>query len=344
MLRSYEGKTYPESDAFWLLNRKFHSIEIENDPWVKHLRQSLVCDPVKLQKAYLDRKTDCQEQLKSLVVSASTIDTELGGWASEAYIKYCINNYKKAKSCMTVYSTSLEEEEAAYLADFLTAVGNGLSSSCTEPGPHSVSAKFNALLDILLSEAGPDFSGIVFATTRVAVCMLKRLIQSHPLTRDLFRVGASVGGSTNPKKRAKLSDSITSDKDNEELEDVLSDLRSGAKNLLISTTVVEEGIDITACNTVICFDQPKNLVSFIQRRGRARSFKSKYYVMLSSLEKVTGIGKWGEMEERMKEKYMDEMRELERIEHLEADDDGHREFEVASTGYDNLLFGWVGLC
>ena len=50
--------------------------------------------------------------------------------------------------------------------------------------------------------------------------------------------------------------------------ETLDDLRSGAKNLIISTSICREGIDIGACNIVICFEKPPNLKSFIQRRGR----------------------------------------------------------------------------
>jgi ERCC4-related helicase len=52
--------------------------------------------------------------------------------------------------------------------------------------------------------------------------------------------------------------------------DMLNDFQQRRKNLIISTNVLEEGIDITACYMVICFNKPPNLKSFVQRRGRAR--------------------------------------------------------------------------
>lgn len=41
---------------------------------------------------------------------------------------------------------------------------------------------------------------------------------------------------------------------------------------------------------------------------------------------------WYEIEAEMKEKYMDDMRHVEEIERLEAQEDGHREFIIESTG------------
>ena len=42
---------------------------------------------------------------------------------------------------------------------------------------------------------------------------------------------------------------------------------------------------------------------------------------------------WYKIEEEMKEKYMDDMRHVEEIERLEAQEDGHREFIIQSTGW-----------
>ena len=42
--------------------------------------------------------------------------------------------------------------------------------------------------------------------------------------------------------------------------------------------------------------------------------------------------KWYNIEAEMKEKYMDDMRHVEEIERLEAQEDGHREFIIESTG------------
>lgn len=53
-------------------------------------------------------------------------------------------------------------------------------------------------------------------------------------------------------------------------------------NLLIATTVIEEGVDIPQCTFVCKFDRPLNYRSYIQSKGRARSKESFYYIMVPS--------------------------------------------------------------
>ena len=329
ILKIYKRGDLGASAVFKTLDGLFHNIDIIQDPFVRFLQASENFDPRQLEEAIQSRKTDSQEQLRAFVGTTRTVDAELGSWASAAYIRYCIDTFKQSKQGITGCSSSLKDDEVSYLSKFFTNIRSAFEFRREDL---SITPKVSLLIDILLKEAGPDFSGIVFVDQRAVVCMLKRLLEAHPQTKALFRVGASVGTSSNTQRRTKIRDRIARDPDNEDIDEVLDHLRSGKKNLLISTTVVEEGIDITACNIVICFDQPKNLVSFIQRRGRARSSRSKYYVMMSNEEKKSTTDKWTDMEERMKEKYMDDMRELQRVENLEASSHGRREFIVPSTG------------
>jgi ERCC4-related helicase len=41
-------------------------------------------------------------------------------------------------------------------------------------------------------------------------------------------------------------------------------------NLLIATNVVEEGLDVSTCNLVVCLNELATVKAFIQMRGRAR--------------------------------------------------------------------------
>lgn len=56
-------------------------------------------------------------------------------------------------------------------------------------------------------------------------------------------------------------------------------------NILISTSVTEEGLDVPDCNLVISFSEPKTIKSFIQLKGRARKENSEY-IILSPESKV----------------------------------------------------------
>ncbi|XP_063947004.1 endoribonuclease Dicer homolog 3a-like isoform X1 [Daucus carota subsp. sativus] len=62
--------------------------------------------------------------------------------------------------------------------------------------------------------------------------------------------------------------------------EILDSFRSGKVNLLFTTDVVEEGIDVPNCSTVIRFDLPTTVRSYVQSRGRARQDNSQYLMML----------------------------------------------------------------
>lgn len=66
---------------------------------------------------------------------------------------------------------------------------------------------------------------------------------------------------------------------------VLRKFRAHETNLLIATSIVEEGVDIPKCNLVVRFDLPTEYRSYVQSKGRARAPVSNY-IMLSDSEKT----------------------------------------------------------
>ena len=58
------------------------------------------------------------------------------------------------------------------------------------------------------------------------------------------------------------------------MSDVLKGLRNKTTNLLIATSVIEEGIDVSACSFIIIFDGLKSTKGYIQMKGRARTEKA----------------------------------------------------------------------
>lgn len=221
----------------------------------------------------------------------------------------------------------MNEEENVYISNLFASLplpAIDIHLKLQNPGP---SPKTRQLIELLGREICPGSAGIVFVKSRAAVKMLSVLLMTHPVTRDILRIGTFVGTSNHYARTSNISDLINIGDQKE----TLNDLRNRTKNLIIVTSVCEEGMDITACNLVICFEPPPNLKSFIQRRGRARSTKSKYVIMFP-MGQEKALLEWYKLEAETMEKYMDNMGQKEGIERLKAQEDGHREFIIESTG------------
>ena len=76
----------------------------------------------------------------------------------------------------------------------------------------------------------------------------------------------------------------------DEQEVLLQDFKSGEVKLLISTSVLEEGLDVPVCNLVIRFEGAATLRSFVQSRGRAsRRSGSEFVVICTEKDKVEAM-------------------------------------------------------
>ncbi len=125
-----------------------------------------------------------------------------------------------------------------------------------------------------------DLMGIVFVERRTIAAQLTKLLKlkkkQDPSLSHLhcnYVVGHNAGRSgTHLRKEAHMN--------TKKQETVLSEFRKGKINLLIATSVVEEGVDVPKCNLVVRFDFPQNFPSYLQSKGRARAKPSVYLVLV----------------------------------------------------------------
>ncbi|KAM3691337.1 hypothetical protein ACB098_08G007900 [Castanea mollissima] len=69
--------------------------------------------------------------------------------------------------------------------------------------------------------------------------------------------------------------------------EIVEEFRKGVVNVIVATSILEEGLDVQSCNLVIRFDPCSTVCSFIQSRGRARMPNSDYLLMLKSGDGAT---------------------------------------------------------
>jgi ERCC4-related helicase len=267
----------------------------------------------------------CADQLKKFIAKAQHIYEELGPWAADYFIIESIKKFRKTVDIEKGIFAGWENREKAYLLRILNKINVADFPSSDTP---QVSHKLDRLISFLGENKHSDFSGLVFVQQRATVSVMSALLSVHPRTKNHFRCAPYVGLSNSVNRKQNIGELL----DPRAMCDTLDDFRNRRKNLIISTDALEEGIDITACHMVICFDKIPNLKSFIQRRGRARQEKSTYAIMLASNDTSAKLNDFQELEEEMLRTYQDELRLKERVSALESiQEDVTDEFRVAST-------------
>eukprot|EP00051_Salpingoeca_urceolata_P020231 m.302045 g.302045 ORF g.302045 m.302045 type:complete len:1077 (-) comp19571_c0_seq12:105-3335(-) len=130
--------------------------------------------------------------------------------------------------------------------------------------PLAVGGKLKAMLDELakLAETGAPPRAIVYVHRWDDVQFLCECLKTASSLKEYSWIKPDcVAG------KGKMS--------SERVRKKLADFRTGTvTNLLVSTPVLEEGIDVPDCDSVVCFDQATCFRAFVQWKGRARREES----------------------------------------------------------------------
>lgn len=129
--------------------------------------------------------------------------------------------------------------------------------------------------------------GIIFVERRYTAVVLNRLIKEAgkqdpelAYISSNFITGHGIGKNQPRNKQMEV--------EFRKQEEVLRKFRAHETNLLIATSIVEEGVDIPKCNLVVRFDLPTEYRSYVQSKGRARAPISNY-IMLADTDKIKGF-------------------------------------------------------
>ncbi|NXM30738.1 DHX58 helicase, partial [Oxyruncus cristatus] len=119
--------------------------------------------------------------------------------------------------------------------------------------------------------------GIVFTKTRQSAHSLLSWLQgTASLHGQHIRAAVLTGAGYSNQTRHMTQ---------KEQQDVIKQFRTGALNLLFSTSVAEEGLDIPECNIVVRYGLMTNEIAMMQARGRARAENSVYSILAKANSK-----------------------------------------------------------
>ncbi|RYP68014.1 hypothetical protein DL771_006937 [Monosporascus sp. 5C6A] len=300
-------------------------LDIYSDPYILRLRaENTERSRAALQKSLEKRDTKTFRQMQSLCRKSDEVWRELGAWAANYFIYTAINQFVDSVRKNDLWFGTWESTEKEYLASVLQKVEVEYEYTLTGDALQT-SDKVNVLIRELLSSP-EDTTGIIFVRQAATVVVLTYIFSALPSLQSRFRVGSMLGTSRWSGRSRNVGELHRNDHSQ-----ALQDFQDGKLNLLVATEVLEEGIDVPACNLVVCFDPPTNLKSFIQRRGRARARESRL-IMMAPAESSQHM-EWTQLEIEMKKKYEDELREIQRLANLE--EEGSPDippFRVAKTG------------
>ncbi|KAG8732492.1 Dicer-like protein 1 [Ceratobasidium sp. 423] len=134
--------------------------------------------------------------------------------------------------------------------------------------------KLKFLISVLEANRTEDFSALIFVEQRQVASTLAWLLPLVPELQDWIKAAPLVGHGDGSRAGFEGSGMAHATQ-----RSIVREFRSGAKNLVIATSVAEEGLDFQACKLVVRLDAPQTMVGYLQSRGRARKHDSAYVVL-----------------------------------------------------------------
>ena len=252
-------------------------------------------------------KSPTYEYVKDILVDCSQVLEEVGPLILHDFIKKCLISLESYKDKMSMTINSVDNALINLCYTHLKV----FQQQYNRNSGASVTSKVKHLLQILedfgikngeSSESNNSvpskekLCGIIFVQQRSTALALAQALQHFAKDKSelrYIRCGHIVGhGATQSQNGpiAKMADMTTAKQ-----QEVLSQFRSHKINLLVSTSVVEEGLDVPQCNLVIRYSLPDDVCSYLQSRGRARASSSQYILMVDNKHSKSFVSQLGDM-------------------------------------------------
>ena len=274
-----------------MLSAKIVTVREPSDlhKWVKPPRE-LESRYMRLRKPYatqicleIESKYPRVKILTELTAKSKILTAELGEWCGNRWLLMAmtgeageeLEHRVEKQFASRPASQSIIDKE---LEDVRNARKIVLAFQAEREQPRSelripeLSSKVLRLIELLEDAYNndPETRCIVFVEQRASARLLLELFKGHAHPR--IRAGLLIGS-----RRRDYTDQRVTIRDQFRN---MNRFRDGRLNLLLATSVAEEGLDIPLCNLVIRFDLYKTMIQYMQSRGRARHENSTYIHML----------------------------------------------------------------
>lgn len=231
---------------------------------------------------------------RSLITSKSkTIQKYIFGSATHVFI------ILECEMVLHILSNALDDDEDM-------EVDQDAADDEVRESSHSIlinsSPKIQNLLRCLheyVSKPNEEIKGLIFVQRRHTAKIVYHVIKRYAKAANIkiltdFMVGVN----------APLPESIEAILENKTNREVLKKFERNETNIIVASSVLEEGIDLQECNLVIHLDTPKSFRSYVQTKGRARMKNSEYIMFVKKVEYNALIGKirsYQDIDKMMKE-------------------------------------------
>ncbi|XP_067869539.1 probable ATP-dependent RNA helicase DHX58 [Heterodontus francisci] len=171
--------------------------------------------------------------------------------------------------------------------------------------------KLNTLEKILLERFKLSNSrGIIFTKTRQSTHAMLGWIRSRvQLLEAKIKAECLTGAGVSSQTKHMTQ---------QEQQDVILKFREGIINLLVATSVAEEGLDIRECNVIIRYGLITNEIAMVQARGRARAADSTYSVVAEQGGREIQREYTNEYREKLMKRAIEAVQDMPQTDYLKA--------------------------
>ncbi|XP_063400411.1 uncharacterized protein LOC134685007 [Mytilus trossulus] len=169
-----------------------------------------------------------------------------------------------------------------------TRIKDALQTCMNVEGPYlslqnqdsDTSPQLSKLVEIVTRQdyvnwSNKDAMVLVLVKQRETAFKMKQLLRSHDSIQKLqLKVEAVVGHGTTSGTEQGMTVA--------QQRQILDDMKRKIIDIVVATSVAEEGVDIPECELVITFNPPSTVTALVQMRGRARKNNSKFVVLCNN--------------------------------------------------------------